>query len=68
MRKVAEEKKGKKPKSKSKHKNVEIWKKYKGGKIQGRFCPRCGSGVILAQHESRVTCGRCHYSEITGKK
>ena len=28
-----------------------------------RFCPRCGPGVFLAEHENRFTCGRCHYSE-----
>jgi len=28
-----------------------------------RFCPRCGPGVFLAEHEDRFTCGRCHYSE-----
>lgn len=28
-----------------------------------RFCPRCGPGVFLAEHENRLTCGRCHYSE-----
>ncbi|MBU5557734.1 MAG: 30S ribosomal protein S27ae [Candidatus Aenigmarchaeota archaeon] len=57
----------KKPKSKSKHRNVQIWKKYKDGKFLGKWCPRCGPGVVLAQHSSRVTCGRCHYSEIQKK-
>jgi small subunit ribosomal protein S27Ae len=36
-----------------------------------RFCPRCGPGVFLAEHENRFTCGRCHYSEtkkVTEKK
>ncbi|MGC8516214.1 MAG: 30S ribosomal protein S27ae [Thermoplasmata archaeon] len=28
-----------------------------------RFCPRCGPGVFLAEHDNRYTCGRCHYSE-----
>ena len=62
------ERKGKKPKSKSKHKNVQIWTKYKDGKVQGIFCPRCGPGHILAKHENRETCGKCHYSKITLKK
>lgn len=57
----------KKPKSKSKHANVQIWTKYKGGKFSGKWCPRCGAGVILAQHTGRVMCGRCKYSEIQKK-
>jgi small subunit ribosomal protein S27Ae len=64
---MAEEKKGKKPQSKSKHKNIQIWKKYKDGKLQGKWCPRCGAGVILAQHKDRVTCGKCGYSETKTK-
>ena len=64
---MAEEKKGKKPHSKSKHRNIQIWKKYKDGKVQGKWCPRCGAGVILAQHKDRVTCGKCGYSETKMK-
>jgi len=63
-KKRTKERKGKKPRSKSKHKNVQIWKKYKDGKIAGRFCPRCGDGTIMAEHHNRVTCGKCNYSEI----
>ncbi len=58
----------KKPKSKSKHKNVQRWKKYKDGKPLGRFCPRCGPGYFLAEHGNRITCGKCGYSEIKIKK
>jgi ubiquitin-small subunit ribosomal protein S27Ae len=64
---MAEEKEGKRPKSKSKHNNVQIHKKYKDGKLSGRWCPRCGSGVILAQHKNRETCGKCGYSEFKNK-
>ena len=67
-KKRSKERKGKKPKSKSKHRKSQIWKRYKDGKIQGKWCPRCGPGVILASHGSRVTCGRCHYSEIKVEK
>lgn len=59
---------GKKPKSKSKHKVVQIWKKYKQGKAQGKFCPRCGPGTFMAEHKNRVTCGKCHYSETKIEK
>jgi len=60
--------KGKKPHSKTKHKSIKMWEKYKEGKIHGRWCPRCGAGVLLADHGDRVTCGRCHYSEIKVEK
>jgi len=61
-------KEGKKPHSKGKHKTVQIWKKYKEGKVQGRWCPRCGAGVLLAEHQGRVTCGKCGYGESKQKK
>jgi len=67
-----EKKKGKRPKSKSKHKKVQVWKKYvvSGEKVErkGEFCPRCGSGTFLAIHKNRKTCGKCGYSEIIQKK
>ncbi|MHB8361703.1 MAG: 30S ribosomal protein S27ae [Thermoplasmataceae archaeon] len=34
---------------------------------QRRSCPRCGPAVYLAEHENRVTCGRCGYMEIRKK-
>ncbi len=61
----------KKPKSKSKHKNIQAWKKYKieGGKVvrTGEFCKRCGAGTFLAKHKDRITCGKCGYSELQKK-
>lgn len=65
---MAAEKEGKKPHSKSKHSTVKIWTKYKDGKVQGKWCPRCGAGTLLAEHKNRATCGKCHYSEIKVKK
>jgi small subunit ribosomal protein S27Ae len=63
---------GKKPPSKSKHRNVQRWKKYKveNGKVivLGRWCPRCGEGYFLAEHHNRLTCGKCGYSEIKENK
>jgi small subunit ribosomal protein S27Ae len=32
--------------------------------LEKRFCPRCGPGVILAEHKDRVACGRCGYTEF----
>jgi small subunit ribosomal protein S27Ae len=59
------ESKGKKP-----HKNKPTSKKYshyKGGKATRKFCPRCGPGTFLADHKGRVYCGKCHYTEFSGK-
>jgi len=30
-------------------------------------CPKCGAGVFLAQHDGRVSCGRCGYTEFAKK-
>lgn len=40
--------------------------KVEGNKIvRGRrFCPRCGPGVFLAEHENRFSCGNCGYTEF----
>ncbi len=37
-------------------------------KRERRFCPRCGPGVFLAEHENRFTCGRCKYTEFKKAK
>jgi len=55
-------KKQKKPKKTSKVSN-----NYELGsgelKRKNKFCPKCGEGVFLAQHNNRMTCGKCHYME-----
>ena len=28
-----------------------------------KFCPKCGPGTFLADHENRRSCGRCGYME-----
>jgi len=62
------DKKGKKP-----HKNKLTSKKYKHYSMDGenvkrtKYCPRCGPGIFLADHKTRVTCGKCHYTEFVGK-
>ncbi|MBU0535479.1 MAG: 30S ribosomal protein S27ae [Nanoarchaeota archaeon] len=46
-------------------------KVYKAYKVEGssvsrlrKSCPKCGTGVFLAQHKDRVTCGKCKYTEF----
>jgi small subunit ribosomal protein S27Ae len=33
-----------------------------------RHCPRCGPGILLAEHKDRVSCGRCGYTEFKKKE
>ena len=51
-----------------KHKPVRINNLFeiKEGKVirKNRYCPRCGTGVFLAKHKNRLTCGKCGYTEI----
>ncbi|MFH1133319.1 MAG: 30S ribosomal protein S27ae [Nanoarchaeota archaeon] len=50
---------------------LKIWKLYtKSGEGLTRknpFCPKCGSGVFLAKHGNRLTCGKCRYTEFVKK-
>ena len=60
-------KKEKKPKKTSKR-----WENYeKAGeelKRKNKFCPKCGVGIFLAEHNNRQTCGQCGYTEMKSKK
>ena len=42
----------------------------KDGKLERKkkHCPKCGPGVFLANHEDRVACGKCGYTEFSKKK
>jgi len=65
---MAAEKGGKKEKKK---KQKKIKGKYydTGGeslKRGKRACPKCGSGVFMAEHKDRFSCGRCSFTEIRG--
>lgn len=31
---------------------------------KNKFCPKCGAGVMLAQHKDRTHCGKCGYTEF----
>lgn len=65
---ATKEKKGKKS-----HKNKRPGKKWKHYDINGdnikrrKYCPRCGVGIFLADHKTRLYCGKCHYTEFVGK-
>lgn len=34
---------------------------------KNKSCPKCGSGIFMAQHKDRINCGKCHYSEFLKK-
>ncbi len=36
-------------------------------KRKNKSCPKCGSGVFLANHKDRMTCGKCGYMEKKSK-
>lgn len=29
-----------------------------------KTCPKCGDGVFLAEHNDRLSCGQCGYTEF----
>lgn len=33
-----------------------------------KTCPKCGDGVFLAEHEDRLSCGACGYTEFKKEK
>lgn len=36
---------------------------YEGSKQKNKFCPKCGPGIMMANHQNRVYCGKCQYME-----
>ncbi len=38
-------------------------KKKAGPYKPGKWCPKCGAGVRLAEHKNRRSCGKCGYFE-----
>ncbi len=57
---------------KKSQKKSEIWKLYNvnGSTLErkNRSCPKCGEGTFLAQHQDRMTCGHCGYTEFIKKE
>ena len=46
-------------------------KKYQAYTVSGdkaerknSFCPKCGVGVLMAEHKDRKCCGACGYTEF----
>ena len=62
-------KKGKKAPKKTKSSKKYTKYKVENGKVTrtGKTCPKCGAGVFLAEHNDRLSCGRCHYTEFKKK-
>jgi len=40
--------------------------KIEEGKVttSKKYCPRCGPGVMMADHKDRTACGKCGYTEF----
>ena len=55
-------------KKKKEKKAMQIWKIYtgSGGKAErkNKFCSKCGSGVFMAKHKDRETCGKCGFTNF----
>lgn len=55
---------------KGKKRVVQLWKNYevKGNELsrKNKTCPKCN--VFMAKHDNRQYCGKCGYTEFTGKK
>ncbi len=62
---MADDKKpGAKPPAKGGAKKSGGPKPYK----PGRSCPKCGPGIRLALHATRLSCGKCGYTEYTAPR
>ena len=59
-------KKQKKPKKQSKR--WEFYDTSSGLQRKRKFCPKCGPGFFLAEHNNRTTCGKCGYVEFKVKQ
>ena len=63
------EKKGKPLKRKRTSRKYKGYESVGGAlKRKNKFCPKCGSGVFLAEHKDRLTCGKCGYMEAKSRE
>ena len=37
-------------------------------KRKNKNCPKCGPASVMAKHANRESCGKCEYTEFSGKK
>lgn len=52
-------------KERDKSKRYELYEVEDGEvKRLRKPCPRCGSGIFLADHGERLACGKCGYTEF----
>ncbi len=60
----------KKEKKKKEKKTKATYYEIKGNAVsrKKRFCPKCGSGVFMADHKDRSSCGTCGYTEWKAKQ
>lgn len=65
---MAEKAEKKAPPKKAAKKTSRKYKLYQVSgdtlKRKNKSCPKCGTGVFLAAHKTRLTCGACHYTEF----
>ena len=66
MPKKQKERKGKKPRKKhAKHLKSTLYEiEDDKAKKTRRNCPKCGPGIMMAEHKNRLNCGKCGYTEF----
>ncbi len=69
MPKRQKERKGKKVRKKHpKHLKSTLYEvKDETVERKRRSCPKCGAGILLAEHNNRLNCGKCGYTEFKNK-
>ncbi|MCK4328178.1 MAG: 30S ribosomal protein S27ae [Candidatus Diapherotrites archaeon] len=65
MGKKSGERKGKKaPRKRNRVKKSSLYEAKEGRLERKRTpCPKCGAGVFMAEHENRMSCGKCGYTK-----
>ena len=58
--------KGAAPAGGKKGKSQKVPYEKQGDKLvkKNKECPKCGSGVFMANHKDRWACGKCQYTEF----
>lgn len=72
---MGKKKKNVKVKGKTKHHKSKTVKKSSAYKVDGeklertkKICVKCGSGVFMAEHKNRFSCGSCGYTIFKKKE